>query len=78
LKISGFYDDTMLKGHFTGVGGHAGFVEILNVSILKLINYRITPADTYTTSTTVNEITERDKYRPLNKLPVSGEGKAAE
>jgi hypothetical protein len=36
----------LLKGHFTGVGCHAGFVEILNASILKLRNYRIAPADT--------------------------------
>jgi len=36
LKISGFDDDTMLKGHFRGVGYHAGFVEIFNASILKV------------------------------------------
>jgi len=65
LNISGFNDDTMLKEHFRGVGCHAGFVEIFNASILKLRNYRIAPANTYTT--TVNEITETDKYRSLNK-----------
>jgi hypothetical protein len=38
LTISGVYDDTILKGHFTAAGGQAGFVEIINASILNLIN----------------------------------------
>jgi hypothetical protein len=67
-----------VKGALHRCRFHAGFVEIFNASILKLRNYRITPTDTYTSGTTVNEIKETDKYRPLNNWSVSGKGDAAE